>query len=95
MYNNIKRIRLLAWPVLLTVLVGGSLTVTLTLVIAHAMGAQLPVLASLSGKSVTMPIAMLAAEQLGGLASLAAVFVMLTGGDWQWHWGLGCWACSM
>ncbi|MFP6847345.1 MAG: LrgB family protein [Pseudomonas sp.] len=79
LYNNIKRIRLLAWPVLLTVLLGGSLTVTLTLVIAHAMGAQLPVLASLSGKSVTMPIAMLAAEQLGGLASLAAVFVMLTG----------------
>ncbi len=38
LYNNIKRIRLLAWPVLLTVLVGGSLTVTLTLVIAHAMG---------------------------------------------------------
>jgi putative effector of murein hydrolase len=51
----------------------------LTLLIASAMGAQLPVLASLSGKSVTMPIAMLAAEQLGGLASLAAVFVMLTG----------------
>ncbi len=79
LYNNLKRIRQLAWPVLLTVLVGGTLTVGLTLVIAHAMGAQLPVLASLSGKSVTMPIAMLAAEQLGGLASLAAVFVMLTG----------------
>jgi predicted murein hydrolase (TIGR00659 family) len=79
LYNNIKRIRQLAWPVLLTVMVGGTLTVGLTLLIAHAMGAQLPVLASLSGKSVTMPIAMLAAEQLGGLASLAAVFVMLTG----------------
>jgi predicted murein hydrolase (TIGR00659 family) len=79
LYNNIKRIRQLAWPVLLTVLVGGTLTVSLTLVIAHAMGAQLPVIASLLGKAVTMPIAMLAAEQLGGLASLAAVFVMLTG----------------
>lgn len=79
LYNNIKRIRLLATPVVLTVLFGGTLTVLLTLLIAYFMGAELPVLASLSGKSVTMPIAMLVAEQLGGLASLAAVFVMITG----------------
>lgn len=34
---------------------------------------------SLAPKSVTMPIAMPVAEQIGGVASLAAVMVMLTG----------------
>ena len=36
-------------------------------------------LMSLATKSVTMPIAMPVAEQIGGIASLAAVLVMLTG----------------
>ncbi|MOA17715.1 Holin-like protein CidB [compost metagenome] len=34
---------------------------------------------SLAPKSATMPIAMLVAEQWGGIASLTAVLVMLTG----------------
>jgi putative effector of murein hydrolase len=43
------------------------------------MGASAPTLASLAPKSVTTPIAMGIAERLGGLASLTAVFVILTG----------------
>jgi len=79
LYHNLQRIRLLLWPVLLTVVLGGTLTVLLTLLIAHALGASSPVLASLSSKSVTMPIAMLVTEQLKGIVPLAAVAVMLTG----------------
>lgn len=37
------------------------------------------VMMALAPKSVTTPIAMLVAEEIGGSASLAAVFVMLTG----------------
>lgn len=79
LYLNLKRIRLLLLPILLTVLIGGALTVLLTLLIAYGLGARMPVLMSLSTKSVTMPIAMLVAEQLKGIVPLAAVLVMLTG----------------
>ena len=79
LYRNLRRIRLLFWPILITVLVGGCLTVALTLLIAWLLGADLSVMMSLAPRSATMPIAMLVAEQLGGNASLAAVLVMLTG----------------
>src|SRR5690606_906826 len=79
LYRHLKRIQQLFWPILITLVAGGVLSVALTLVISGAMGADLTVLMSLSPKAATMPIAMLVAEQAGGLASLAAVFVMLTG----------------
>lgn len=79
LYRHLRRIRQLFWPIVITLVVGGLLCVTLTLAIAWLLGAELPVLMSLAPKSATMPIAMLVAEELGGLASLAAVFVMLTG----------------
>ncbi|MBX3608022.1 MAG: LrgB family protein, partial [Piscinibacter sp.] len=50
---------------------------------AVALGAALglpgPVLRSLAPKSVTAPVAMGIAEQLGGIPALAAVFAVLTG----------------
>ncbi|MEG4314943.1 LrgB family protein [Pseudomonas sp. FIP_A4] len=79
LYRHLRRIRQLFWPIVITLVVGGVLCVALTLAIAWLLGAELPVLMSLAPKSATMPIAMLVAEELGGLASLAAVFVMLTG----------------
>ncbi|EIK52658.1 hypothetical protein YO5_07798 [Stutzerimonas stutzeri TS44] len=79
LYRHLRRIRQLFWPIVITLVVGGLLCVALTLVIAWLLGAELPVLMSLAPKSATMPIAMLVAEELGGLASLTAVFVMLTG----------------
>ena len=79
LYRNLRRIRDNLWPVLATLLVGGSAIVVLTLMSAWLLGADLPVLMTLATKSVTMPIAMPLAEQLGGLAALAAVLVMLTG----------------
>ena len=92
LYRHLRRIQQLFWPILITLVSGGVLGVFLTLVIAGAMGADLSVLMSLSPKAATMPIAMLVAEQIGGLASLAAVFVMLTGvigtalGPWLMGW---------
>ena len=58
---------------------GGVLSVALTLAIGWALGADWSVVMSLAPKFVTMPIAMPVAEQIGGVASLAAVMVMLTG----------------
>lgn len=42
-------------------------------------GADHMILMTLLPKSVTSPIAMLVAEQIGGVAALAAVFVLITG----------------
>lgn len=42
-------------------------------------GAEHMVLMTMAPKSVTSPIAMLVAEQIGGVAALAAVFVLITG----------------
>ncbi len=77
--HNTKRIRQLFWPVMITLTAGGVLSVALTLAIGWAMGADWSVVMSLAPKFVTMPIAMPVAEQIGGVASLAAVMVMLTG----------------
>ena len=77
--HNIKRIRQLFWPIMITLFAWGVLSVSLTLAIGWALGADWSVVMSLAPKSVTMPIAMPVAEQIGGVASLAAVMVMLTG----------------
>lgn len=79
LYLNLPRIRQLFWPVLIALAVGGTVTLALTLLLAHLLGAGHAMLMTLAPKSVTSPIAILVAEQLGGSASLAAVFVMITG----------------
>ena len=77
--QNLPRIRQLFWPVTIALLVGGSVTVALTLGIAVLLGADLAMLMSLAPKSVTSPIAIALAEEMGGIPALTAVFVMITG----------------
>lgn len=63
-----------------TAIVAGSLTAIASAVgIAWLLGAGRETLLSLAPKSVTTPIAMALSERLGGLASLTAVAVILTG----------------
>lgn len=79
LYNNVERLKRTALP-LGVALLAGSLTATLTAVgAAWALGASQQTLLSLAPKSVTSPIAMGIAEQIGGLPSLTAVLVILTG----------------
>lgn len=79
LYQQRQRIRLLLWPILITLLVGGVLIVVLTLLLGWLLGAPFVTLMSLAPKSVTMPIAMLLSEQAGGDAAMTAALVMLTG----------------
>lgn len=79
MHANLARIRRAA-PAILPALLAGSATAALSaMLIARAMGASHTVVMSLAPKSVTTPIAMGIAEQIGGSPSLAAVFVLITG----------------
>jgi len=74
-----KRLRRMTIP-LLVALLAGSVTAALSaMVIAKALGATPASVYSLAPKSVTTPIAMGVAEQIGGIPSLTAVLVILTG----------------
>lgn len=79
LYMNLKRIRSYLVPVLTCLLVGGTFATVLAIVLAWALGAEDMIMMTLAPKSVTSPIAMLVADQIGGIAALAAVFVMITG----------------
>ena len=79
MHANLARIRRAA-PAIVPALLAGSLTAAVSaMLIAHWLGASRTVVLSLAPKSVTTPIAMGIAEQVGGSPSLAAVFVLITG----------------
>ena len=79
MHANLKRIRRAA-PAIVPALLAGSVVASASaMAIARLLGASHTVVMSLAPKSVTTPIAMGVAEQIGGSASLAAVFVLLTG----------------
>ncbi len=79
LYLNLRRIRELFGPIVITLLVAGTFATALGMALAWAFGADEMILMTLAPKSVTSPIAMLVAEQIGGVVALAAVFVMITG----------------
>lgn len=79
LFLNLRRIRQFFVPIMVTLLVGGAFATLSALLIAWALGADQMILMTMAPKSVTSPIAMLVAEQIGGVAALAAVFVMFTG----------------
>ena len=79
LYNQFRQVRRSMGPLLASIVVG-SLTASLSAVgVAWALGAAETTLISLAPKSVTTPIAMGISERLGGLPSLTAVLVILTG----------------
>ena len=79
LHAQLPRLRRMALPLLLALLIG-SLTAALSAVaIGALLGASRATLLSLAPKSVTTPIAMGIAERIGGLPSLTAVLVILTG----------------
>lgn len=79
LFLNLKRIRQLFWPTLITLVVAGLFATALGIGLGWLFGVDHEILMSLAPKSVTSPIAMLVASQVGGVAALAAVFVLITG----------------
>ncbi len=79
LYRNLDRVRANLAPMLVALLVGSLVAIISAVVLAGLLGAPIAILASLAPKSVTTPIAMSLAEANGGIPTLTAVFVMLTG----------------
>ncbi|MGZ3768158.1 MAG: LrgB family protein [Bdellovibrio sp.] len=79
LYNQLARLRKVLVPLILALLVGSLVGIFSAVFVGFAFGLPHDILISLSPKSVTTPIAMGIAEKVGGVPSLATVFVMITG----------------
>lgn len=79
LYAHLSKVRRLLIPLLVSLLVGSSIAVLTAVGAGWVLGASRPVLYSLAPKSATSPVAMGIAEQIGGIPSLTAVLVILTG----------------
>lgn len=79
LYTQLERLKRMWLPLSVALVVGSLTAITSAVGIAWALGGTRETLLALAPKSATMPIAMAVAEQIGGLPSLAAVAVALTG----------------
>lgn len=75
-FDRLKRMWL---PISVALVVGSATAIGSAMGIAWLFGASRETMLSLAPKSATMPIAMSVAQQIGGLPSLAAVAVAITG----------------
>lgn len=79
LYAQLTRLKSLLLPLLGALILGSLCAVLSAVVIGAIFGASDATLLSLAPKSVTTPIAMGVAERIGGIPSLAVVFVLITG----------------
>ncbi len=79
LYRQFERVRRSATAIGASVLVGSIAAAGSAAAIAWALGASEEAILSIAPKSVTAPIAMAVAEEIGGLPSLTAALVILTG----------------
>ncbi len=78
LYQQLPMIRKMALPILVTFSTGALFAAGSAVAIAWLLGANETTLLSLAPKSVTTPIAIALADEMGGLATLAAGAVTLT-----------------
>ncbi len=79
LYRNFRHVRSALLPMGAALVIGSTVAVLSAVVIGSLMGASVETIRSLAPKSVTTPIAMGIADEIGGYPSLAAAFVILTG----------------
>jgi predicted murein hydrolase (TIGR00659 family) len=79
LYTQFHRVRAMLLPVIVGLLAGSLTAVISAVLIGRLFGASLSTQLSLAPKSVTTPIAMGVAERIGGIPSLTAVLVIITG----------------
>lgn len=79
MYANWPAIKRNFIPILVSIGAGSTVAAVSAMLIARALGAPHDIIMSLGPKSVTTPIAMGVAQNLGGIPALTAVFVIITG----------------
>lgn len=79
LYRQFDRVRRSALAILVSLLAGSVAAIASALALGLLLGAGRDTLLAMAPKSVTAPVAMGISETLGGLPSLTAVLVILTG----------------
>lgn len=79
LYQQCSKLKQLFLPIAIAVISGVIIGAFSSIAIAWSLGASLQTQLSLAPKSVTAPVAMGISEQIGGLPSLTAVLVVITG----------------
>lgn len=79
LYKNLKYIKELILPIVLTLVVAGTFSIVFTLLLLWLFDAQLSTILSMTTKSVTAPIAIITSQQIGAIPSLAVGFIIITG----------------
>lgn len=79
LYLQLEKLRRYWFALLGSAVLGGGAAVATAMIVARALGASPVTVLSIAPKAVTTPIAMGISEKIGGLPSLTAVLVILTG----------------
>lgn len=79
LYNQLSVLVRMGWRVLLPICVGGALAPALAWLSVYFFDTSIKLQMTILVKSITTPLAMGTAEAIGGIGSLAAVLVVLTG----------------
>lgn len=79
LWRNRALVRRAAGPLLLALFAGSLTAITSVTGIVWAFGGSAQILATVAPRSVTTPVAMALATQLGGIPALAAVVVLIAG----------------
>jgi len=79
LYQQFSRLRLLWMPVTISLLCGVVIAAGSSIWLARMFGGSFEIQMSLAPKSATAPVAMGISEKIGGLPSLTAVLVVITG----------------
>ena len=79
LYQQLPTLKKIWLPVSIAIVCGVTIGALSSVLIARALGASLQTQLSLAPKSVTAPVAMGISEKIGGLPSLTAVLVVVTG----------------
>ena len=79
LYQQFSKLKKVWLPVTIALVSGVTIAALSSVIIARLFGASLQTQLSLAPKSVTAPVAMGISEKIGGLPSLTAVLVVVTG----------------
>ncbi len=79
LYKNLKLIRAYFVPIVATLFLGGTFTILSALGILWLFDASTTTMLSMTTKSVTAPITIITAQDIGAIPSLAMGFVVITG----------------
>lgn len=79
LYKNLKLIRSYFVPIVATLFLGGTFTILSALGILWLFDASTTTMLSMTTKSVTAPITIITAQDIGAIPSLAMGFVVMTG----------------